>query len=81
MFRKTILAVAGIAAMGAAALAPTSASAWHHHHHHHGFGLLGPAIVAGALLGTAAVADGPGCYERRWVETPAGWRKVRVYVC
>jgi hypothetical protein len=84
MIRKTILALTAVTAMAAAALAPTSASAWHHHHHHrhgHGLGLIGPALVAGALLGTAAIAAGPSCYQRRWVETPVGWRKVRVYVC
>jgi hypothetical protein len=42
MIRKTIIAAAALAALGAAALAPTSASAWGFKHHHHwgpGFGL------------------------------------------
>ena len=35
MFRKTLLALAATAAIGAAALTPTAASAgWHGHHHH-----------------------------------------------
>ena len=48
MFRKTILALAATATIGAAALAPTSASAWYgrgygycggyHHHYHHNYG-------------------------------------------
>jgi hypothetical protein len=42
MIRKSILALAAVAALGAAALAPTSASAggkfFHKHHHHLGVG-------------------------------------------
>jgi hypothetical protein len=46
MFRKTILALAATATIGAAALAPTSASAWYgrgyyggyHHHYYGGYG-------------------------------------------
>jgi hypothetical protein len=46
MIRKSIIALAALAAMGAAALAPTSASAWGFMHHHHfghwgfGFGIV-----------------------------------------
>ena len=64
MIRKTILAAAAIATLGAAALAPTSASAWgfkggfhHGHHGHHGF--HGPSI---GFYGVNYV--GPDCY---WV--------------
>jgi hypothetical protein len=62
MIRKTFLAVAAVAALGAAALAPTSASAWgikggwHGHHHHHWHGGLG-------FYGVNYV--GPDCY---WVK-------------
>ena len=40
MFRKLVLALGATAVIGAAALAPTAASAWgwHHHHHHWGRG-------------------------------------------
>jgi hypothetical protein len=43
MIRKTVIALAAVAAIGTVALAPTAASAkgigfgfGHHHHHHHG---------------------------------------------
>ena len=49
MIRKTLLGFAAVAALGAAALAPTSASAWGFHHHGwgHGFGwgYYGPGYV------------------------------------
>jgi hypothetical protein len=38
MIRKSMLALAAIATLGAAALAPTSASAWGFRHHGFGFG-------------------------------------------
>ena len=57
MIRKSMLALAAIATLGTAALAPTSASAWgykgwgwgHHHHHHFGlgYGFYGPRYVYG----------------------------------
>lgn len=59
MIRKSMLALAAIATLGTAALAPTSASAltiklgsgwgWGHHHHHfgHGYGFYGPRYVYG----------------------------------
>ena len=51
MIRKTLLGLTAIAALGAAALAPTSASAWgfKHHgwgHHGYGFGFYGPGYVS-----------------------------------
>ena len=77
MLRKLSL-VAVAAALGAAALAPTSASAhgWHHGgwHHHNGWG--GPRVFIG---GPAYFAGGyGGCYVRRLVPTPWGvrWRVV-----
>ena len=51
MIRKTILGVTAVAALAAAALAPTSASAWGfkggwgHHGFGHGFGFYGPGYV------------------------------------
>jgi hypothetical protein len=86
MFRKTVLAVAAIAALATATTvaAPTTASAgWkhkhHHHHHHHRNRWVGPAIVAGALFTGAIIAS--SCYRTRWVETPYGLERVRVNVC
>ena len=78
MFRKLAIAFAATAAIGAAALAPTAASAnpwgWHHHHHHWfgGVGYYGPAYAAF-----------PGdCYiVKRVVYTPFGKRIRRVEVC
>ena len=48
MIRKTLLGFAAVAALGAAALAPTSASAWGFGHHGwgHGFGFYGPGYVS-----------------------------------
>ncbi len=78
MLRKIILAVSAAAALGAAALAPTSASAWGHGHWHGyhgwhgGYGFYGPAYVA----------SGPDCYRvRRVVDTVYGPRVRRVVVC
>jgi hypothetical protein len=81
MFRKTVLALAAVAAV-LTTLAPTTASAgWRHRHYYYRHGWVGPAIVAGALFTGAVIAASQSCYQRRWVETPYGLRKVRVYVC
>jgi hypothetical protein len=69
MLRKTILAIAASAALGAAALAPTSASAWWGGHGgwHGGWGWGYHPFVH--------VYIGPGyggCMVRRWVYTPYG---------
>jgi hypothetical protein len=66
MFPKLSLAAVAAIALGTAALAPTSASAWGHGWHggwHHGWGWGGPRFYG---------AYGYGC--RRWVETPWGPR-------
>lgn len=77
MLRKLTLALVASASLGAAALAPTAASAspyWlpHHHHHHHGHGL---GFVIGGGYG------GEGCYQPRRVWTPYGYRFRVVNVC
>ena len=77
MFRKLSLVAIAAASLGAAALAPTSASAWGGYHggwYRHG----GPRIVIG---GPAYFGGGyayGGCYLRRLVPTPWGpqWRTV-----
>ena len=76
MLRKATLALATLATIGAAALAPTAASAkpfgwgggWHHHHWGPGFGIgVGHADT--------------GCYVTRLVLTPYGYRYRTVNVC
>jgi hypothetical protein len=80
MLRKLSLVAVAAASLGAAALAPTSASAWGGWHnggwHHHGWGWGGPRVVGG---GPAYYGGGyGGCYVRRLVGTPWGprWRLV-----
>jgi len=80
MFRKFAFALATTAALGTAALVPTSASAHGHFGHFgrgHGFG-LGLGIAAG-IVGAGIVAD--SCYQRMVVETPWGPRVRWVNVC
>ena len=85
MLRKVAFILVAAASLGAAALAPTSASAhgwhggwhgggWHGGGWHHGWG--GPRIFVG---GPAYYGGGyGGCYVRRLVPTPWGprWRLV-----
>ena len=84
MFRKLSLAAVAAVSLGAAALAPTSASAWGGGHGgwhggwqggwHHGWGWGGPRYFVG---GPVSYGYG-GCYVRRLVPTPWGprWRLV-----
>ena len=77
MFRKIALALGATAVIGAAALTPTTASAWHHHHGHwRGGYALGVGIVApAAVLAT-------DCYVvKKVVDTPLGPRVRRITVC
>ena len=78
MLRKLALTLVAAASLGAAALAPTSASAWYgggwHGGWHHGWG--GPRFFVG---GPVYYGGGyGGCYVRRLVPTPWGprWRLV-----
>jgi hypothetical protein len=75
MFRKLSLVAVAAASLGAAALTPTSASAWGGGWHagwHHGW--WGPRVVVGA----PAYYGYGGCYVRELVPTPWGprWRLV-----
>ena len=74
MFRKFALAIAATAALGAAALSPTAASAHHWGHHGGGFGIYlgGPTYVAA-----------PDCYRvKRTVQFADGsWGKRWFTVC
>jgi hypothetical protein len=79
MFRKLTLALVAAASLGAAALAPTTASAggkyWHPHFHHHYGHHHGLGFVIGGGYG------GEGCYQTRRVWTPYGYRFRVVNVC
>ena len=75
MIRKLVLALGATAVLGAAALTPTTASAWGGHHRHHGwhggFGFYGPTYIAA-----------PDCYVvKKVVMTYNGPRVRRVTVC
>ncbi|HEY4141694.1 MAG TPA: hypothetical protein VGM57_09790 [Pseudolabrys sp.] len=78
MFRKFILALSAAAALGAVALAPTSASAWGHghggwgHHWHGGYGFGyygGPSYVGNCYLVRRHVQFSDGSWH---------WRRFRV---
>jgi hypothetical protein len=75
MLRNLSLVVLATASLGAAALAPTSASAWGGWHR--GWGWGGPRFYLG---GPAYYAYG-GCYVRRLAPTPWGPRWHLVNRC
>ena len=77
MLRKLSLVAIAAASLGAAALAPTSASAWGGWHGGWRGGWGGPRIVIGGPAYYGGYAHG-GCYVRRLVGTPWGpqWRLV-----
>jgi hypothetical protein len=82
MFRKLALGLFAAASLGAAALAPTSASAYYGGPHWHpGFGFHhvwgGPRF----FVGGGPVYAGGGCVVRRWVMTPWGPRPRLVNRC
>jgi hypothetical protein len=75
MIRKFALAVAAVAALGAASLTTSSPAAawhhgWHHHHHHHGFHFRGGYRVYGVGYDS--------CLRRRWVVNRFGEAVLRV---
>ncbi len=77
MLRKLSLVAIAAASLGAAALAPTSASAWGGWHGGwHGWG--GPRVVVGGPAYYGGRYAYGGCYVRRLVATPWGprWRLV-----
>ncbi len=80
MFRKMALVLAATAALGTAALAPTSASAWGHGPwgHHWGWGGFGVGVAAG-IVGSAIVAN--TCLQRRVIDTVYGPVVRWVNVC
>lgn len=81
MFRKMALVLAATAALGSAALSPTSASAWGYGHHWGrgwGWGGFGVGVAAG-IVGSAIVAN--TCLQRQVVATPYGPVVRSVNVC
>ena len=83
MFRKIALALGATAVIGAAALTPTTASAWHHghgHHGHHGHWRGGYALGVGIIAPATIYAS--DCYVvKKIVNTPLGPQIRRVTVC
>lgn len=78
MLRKLSLVAVAAASLGAAALAPTSASAgWHGGWHHGWRGWGGPRFFIGAPVSYGY----GGCYVRRLVPTPWGPRWQLVNRC
>ena len=73
MIRKTILGFAAVGALAAAALAPTSASAWGFGHHGwgHGYGF-------GWGYGPGYVSYAPDCYLVKRYNRHGQLRLVRV---
>ena len=79
MLRKVSLALIAAASLGAAALAPSAASAggFHHGHWGHGWG-PGYGLGFGGVYINTGVSD---CYQQRMVETRRGPRLRTVNVC
>ena len=82
MLRKFGLVAVAAASLAAAALAPTTASAfgghgWHGGWHRGGFGWGGPRVFVGGPAYAYGYGYG-GCYVRRLIPTPWGprWRLV-----
>jgi hypothetical protein len=80
MLRKVTLGLIAAASLGAAALAPTAASAggfhWGHHGWGHGYGYgvgFGPSLYINTGISN--------CYQQRMVETRRGLRLRTVNVC
>jgi hypothetical protein len=72
MIRKTVLGFTAVAALAAAALAPTSASAWGFRHHGFGLGF-------GGFYGPGYVGYASDCYLVKRINR---WGEVRfVRVC
>ena len=75
MLRKVSLGLIAAASLGAAALAPSAASAGPFHHWHHGWG-YGVGFGPGLYINT-----GVDCYQPRMVQTRHGLRLRTVNVC
>ena len=79
MLRKVTLGLIAAASLGAAALAPSAASAGFYHPHGywgHGYG-VGLGFGPGLYINTGF----DSCLQKRWVETRRGMRLRTVNVC
>jgi len=76
MLRKVTLGLIAAASLGAAALAPSAASAHGFHHWGHGWGHGGFGF--GGIYVNTGVSD---CYQQQVVETRRGPRVRMVNVC
>ena len=77
MLRKVTLGLIAAASLGAAALAPSAASAHGFHHWGHGWGHGYGLGFGGVYINTGA----NDCYQQRMVETRRGLRLRAVNVC
>ena len=77
MLRKVSLGLIAAASLGAAALAPSAASAHAFHHWGHGWG-HGYGLGFGGVYINTGVSD---CYQQQVVETRRGTRVRMVNVC
>ena len=77
MFRKLALGLIAAGSLGAAAIAPTAASAggFHYHGHHNHWG---PGWGFGGVYVNTGVSN---CYQERVVQTRHGLRVRVVNVC
>ena len=76
MIRKSMLALAAIATLGAAALAPTSASAWGFKHHGWGWGHGWHGGLG--FYGARYVDVGPDCYYVKRINRHGFVRLIKV---
>jgi hypothetical protein len=78
MLRKLSLVAVAAASLGAAALAPTSASAWGGWHGGWHRDWAGPRLFVGGPAYYGYYGGYGGCYVRRLVPTPWGprWRLI-----
>ena len=85
MLRKLTLGLTAAIALTAAALAPSSASAftvkfgggWHPHHHHHSV-FWAPSYAPGYGFSGPVYSD---CLQKRLIQTKKGLRWRTVNVC
>jgi len=79
--RKTMIAIAAVAALGAASLSGAVAAP-HGHFGHGGFAFHGRGFHGGFFGPGIGLYDyGGGCWVRSRVWTPFGWRWRLVDVC